>query len=272
MTTMLKLGNALTALAAGAAAVIGAQQSQAADLYEGRGSLKDTPVLMHAPAGPCYLRSDVGYSFSGTPSVTWPVTNAQGDLIGAKVTDIRVQDTYVLEGGIGCASAGWRGEVVFGYRGNRHIDGVPPTWTPGPNVQDPLHARLTSYTAMINGYRDLATWGNFTPYVGAGMGVAYHMLDNVTFTQNPFLLNEIEGSRDLSFAWQLMAGIDYRLSDRATLDLGYRYVDLGKATSGRADTAGFVNPRVVFDDLTSHEIKIGLRYQFGGDDRSYALK
>ena len=63
-----------------------------------------------------------------------------------------------------------------------------------------------------------------------------------------------------------MAGIGYQISDRAIIDVGYRYLDLGDANSERVDSAGFVNPRVNVDDITSHEIKIGLRYHFGSSD------
>ena len=57
----------------------------------------------------------------------------------------------------------------------------------------------------------------------------------------------------------------YQLSERAIMDVGYRYIDMGKAKSGRVDSAGFVNPRVVFDDIAAHEIKVGIRYHFGSD-------
>ena len=46
--------------------------------------------------------------------------------------------------------------------------------------------------------------------------------------------------------------------------IGYRYLDMGSAETGRVDSAGFVNPKVKIDDLSEHEIKIGLRYAFGG--------
>ncbi len=265
----------LAAAAAFITGFVGAIGSvDAADLYDGRGgSIKDDtmPVLMRAPGGPCYVRADVGYSFSSTPDVTWPVTDAGGNFLGDKVSKVKTGDTWLAEGGIGCGSAspghgGWRGEVVFGYRGQHKIDGEPLLWAP-PNVNfvDPLHTKLTSYTMMLNAYRDLMTFGNFTPYVGVGVGMAYHTVESVSFTENPFLTNEIEGNSDLAFAWQVMAGVGYRLNERATLDVGYRYADLGKATSGRIDTAGFANPRVVIDDITAHELKVGLRYQLGGD-------
>ncbi len=61
-----------------------------------------------------------------------------------------------------------------------------------------------------------------------------------------------------------MAGIGWQVTDRAVLDIGYRYMDYGKAQSGKVDSAGFVNPVVRIDDMTAHEFKVGLRYHFGG--------
>jgi opacity protein-like surface antigen len=119
---------------------------------------------------------------------------------------------------------------------------------------------------MFNGYYDLGTFGRVTPYVGAGVGVAHNRMDEVYFTQNQFLTNRIQGDSRLSLAWSLMAGVGVQVTDRAVLDFGYRYMNFGKAESGRIDNAGFVNPAVRIDDISAHEFKVGLRYHFGGND------
>lgn len=62
-----------------------------------------------------------------------------------------------------------------------------------------------------------------------------------------------------------MAGAGFHLSERVILDLGYRFIDMGKAESGKADTSGFTNnPPLGVDELTAHEFKVGLRIHFGG--------
>jgi opacity protein-like surface antigen len=118
---------------------------------------------------------------------------------------------------------------------------------------------------MANVYRDLFTFGKFTPYVGAGIGIARHEMDEVYFTGNPFLTNRIEGKSNTQLAWSLMAGTAYRISDRMDLDVGYRYIDMGSVASGHRDNAGFWNPRVQVHDIDAHEFKVGLRIHFGGD-------
>ena len=58
-----------------------------------------------------------------------------------------------------------------------------------------------------------------------------------------------------ALAWSLMAGAAIQLSERVVLDLGYRFIDMGKAGSGRAGR----------DDLTAHLSKWGVcGFHFGG--------
>ncbi|HRD78752.1 MAG TPA: outer membrane beta-barrel protein, partial [Hyphomicrobiaceae bacterium] len=267
----------------------------AADLPGRPGSIKDTgyaPPHPHmVPAGPCYFRADVGYSWSRDPDVRWPVTNpranpatvsgwdedAGGNIIYYLVTDqvanATMENTWFGGAGMGCGtgSRGLRGEVMFEYHGDRKVDGEPGPWfyptpLPAPPVTppvDPLHTSVRSYTMMFNAYHDLGNFHGFVPYVGAGIGVAYHIVDDVYFTGNPALVNRIHGDRDMAFAWSLMAGVGYQISQRAILDFGYRYIDMGKATSERHDSAGFLNPRVVIRDMEAHEFKVGLRYHIG---------
>ncbi len=259
MKTMLKASVASTVLAFAMATSHGAG---AADLG---GSIKDNyapaamPVSMGA--GPCYFRGDVGYSVSQDPSVRWPVNNEVFDadhnangiidegevnfvLEGNSVSNVSIENTWLAEGGIGCGSGsrGFRAELMFGYRGDRKIDGEPafyrgtligqPTGTDLPDGEDPLHTSVQSYTLMANFYKDLGNFNRFVPYVGAGVGVAYHTVDDVDFTENPNLIHQIRGEETLSFAWSLMAGVGYQISERAILDLGYRYINMGDAKSG----------------------------------------
>lgn len=265
--------NVSLALSALACASLLASPARAADLGNYGGSIKDSYVAPMAAAGNCYVRGDAGFSLSGDPEVTWPVTNNNGNLITDEVTTLDMQNTWLIEGGVGCGSGsrGFRGEVMAGIHGDRDFTGEPGPWNPtGPGpADDPMHISITSYTLMVNGYKDLGNFGGFTPYLGAGIGIAYNVVDDVSFTDNPALVNQIHGDKDIAFAWALMAGVGYQLSHSTVLDLGYRYIDMGKATSERSDTGGFVNPRVNIDDLDAHEFKVGLRYHFGEAEGSY---
>jgi opacity protein-like surface antigen len=243
-----------------------------------RGSVKDAPVMVSSP-GHCYLRADVGYSWSRDPEVRWTVTDPNpasptfGQFVTDKVTKVNIDDTWLAEIGAGCGSGirGLRGEVMLGWRGKRNIEGEPGPWTVPPGV-DPLHTSVKTTTLMFNAYYDLGRFASVTPYVGAGVGVAHNETGEVYFTGNPALTNRIEGADRWSLAWSLMAGIGWQVSERAVLDFGYRYIDMGKAESGTIDTAGFTNPKVRIDDLDAHEFKVGLRYYFGGGHAPHMIK
>ena len=305
MNTKLMAGIALAALTTAASL---AGTASAADLGggQGGGSMKDGYVAplpdVSRGAGPCYVRADVGYSWARDPDIKWPVSNdtvtvrddGAGGYYEVDRTSVHVTDAVTNtsrengafgEVGAGCtlwgnASSGraLRGEVMFGFRGDRKVDGEPGFYTityvpetvgvdpdpvDTPVIEDPLHTSIKSHTLMVNLYKDLGKYGRVTPYVGAGIGVAMHDVDETFFTGNYFLPNRIEGNKDYDLAWSLMAGVGYQLTDRATLDLGYRYIDMGEASSGRVDDLGFVNPRVDIDDLAAHEIKVGLRFSLG---------
>lgn len=258
MESNFKAGLAAAALALSACL---ATTASATDLRGYRGSLKDSVPVRHTSAGPCYFRADVGYGVSGEPDINWPVVN--GTSVNDTVTNIEIEGAWLGEVGVGCGSGsrGFRGEFVLGVRGEKKMDGEPPQFGV---PDDPIHVAVTSYTAMFNVYKDLGRWHRVVPYIGAGIGIAYNTMDDVYFTQNPALVNRIRGNNDLAFAWSLMAGFAYQVSNRAILDFGYRYIDFGSVKSDRVDSGLNQNPAVEVEDLTAHEFKVGLRYHFGG--------
>ncbi len=297
MKSALNIGLATAVLAT--AAAFGSSTADAGGLFNrDRSSGRNLDFGYSAPraaAGPCYFRADIGASVSRDPTATWPVNSftrtyngpdratstsfvdSGFTFVGEDVDGETLDNSFFGDIGVGCGqgSSGFRAEAVFSVRGEKKFDGepenftitevfTPPVGDPPVPFEDPMHFNLRSYTMMLNVYRDLGKWGSFVPYVGVGVGVAYHQIDEVYFTDNPFLTNRIEGNNDISFAWSLMAGFGYQITDRAVLDVGYRYIDMGKAKSGRADNGGFVNPAVKLDDIAAHEFKFGVRYHFGG--------
>ena len=233
----------------------------AGDLPGYRGSLDPGPPVHHYSVGPCYVRADVGYARAVVPDVRWPVFN--GGFVGEDVASVAIDDSWLGDVGVGCGSGsrGFRAEVSLGLRGGQDVEGVP--LTSGVNPIDPLHTTVSSYTMMLNVYRDLGYWGKAVPYVGLGIGAALNRLDDVSFSRIPPVNNTILGNDEISFAWSLMAGLAYQVSSRAVVDIGYRYIDLGAARSGRVDTALNQQPPIRIDDLAGHEFKIGLRYYLG---------
>ena len=103
-----------------------------------------------------------------------------------------------------------------------------------------------------------------TPYVGAGIGGAWVKWDTL---HNTDLDGSFEhtGGKDWRFAYALMAGASYCLTDRVKLDVGYRYshINGGKMFDYASDS----NVGPGYDDgINVNEVRGGLRYQFGRSD------
>ena len=71
------------------------------------------------------------------------------------------------------------------------------------------------------------------------------------------------GNGDKSgMAWALMAGVGYEVNKNLTLEVGYRYLNLGDAHSGRIRNA-FLNESYAplkVKDIDSHDFRIGMRW------------
>lgn len=109
-----------------------------------------------------------------------------------------------------------------------------------------MDAKFRSYDALANAYYDFGPFGALTPYVGAGVGVA--------FGQQRFGLSDPTGyyigsTSYHNLAWALMAGAAIDIYAHTKLDIGYRYVDNGKVQGTNYST-----------HLHYHEIRAGIRY------------
>ncbi len=70
---------------------------------------------------------------------------------------------------------------------------------------------------LLNTYYDFKNSTPFTPYLTAGVG-GYHLrIKSSRFNPRPSRENSLD------FAWQVGAGLNYRLNDRISFDLKYRY-------------------------------------------------
>lgn len=102
---------------------------------------------------------------------------------------------------------------------------------------------LKIFSGMANGYYNFTTGSNLSPYLGAGVGLAYH--------------DEME---EFAFAYQAMAGIDYTVDDNNTLFAGYRYFATTDFEDSVSDPiVGNVNSSI---NVSDHILEVGYRYTF----------
>ena len=99
-----------------------------------------------------------------------------------------------------------------------------------------------------------------TPYIGAGAGVAYaHVYDYVSTRAPPFSgpLSGDTAKTQWNFAWAAMAGVGIPLSRRLTVDVGYRYLNIGDLSTA-SDAFGAMKLK----NIAAHEVRFGLRWSF----------
>jgi opacity protein-like surface antigen len=108
-------------------------------------------------------------------------------------------------------------------------------------------------TFLINGYYDFKNTTVFTPYITGGVG-GYHLRLNANQGRQ-------SGENDLNFAWQLGAGLNYKLDDRISFDLKYRYLS---GTEAEVVIPGdfFLRDRTELHDVGDHQIVVGARVGF----------
>jgi len=136
------------------------------------------------------------------------------------------------------------------------------------------HTRAEMVTLLTSAYLDLGNWAGFTPYVGAGVGANIFYLKNqvnwyqsnlaayagVTWT-DPYTLGTYTANWDraysgtsVRFAYALMAGVAYDVSQHLKIDLGYRWLNLGRYDW--TDRYG----QSISKDLVLHQVRAGFRY------------
>ena len=123
------------------------------------------------------------------------------------------------------------------------------------NVDETSKTKIKTHAYMLNAYYDFDTCTKFTPYVGAGIGLAKTKIANMVYGGGFVKSTE----KHTGIAWQIGAGIAYALNDNVSVDVGYRYIDYGKFdVSSIFDNGSF---RASYE-TTANELYAGLRYSF----------
>ncbi len=153
----------------------------------------------------------------------------------------------------------------------RWIYTVPAT--PGPHAD--MSGRVSSSTFMANAYIEpLALMGvdwPVQPFVGGGVGVAFNEMSpwsRINLAQVP-QVRTFERGNNARLAWNAAAGVSVSLAQWTslpiTLDLTYRYFDLGNVLGGSQPLTGGSVPRRPFNlPLREQTLMAGVRMAIGG--------
>lgn len=215
-----------------------------------------------------YLRGDIGFSNQQVGSLF----NQNYNRFDSVTNIDKGFDAAPFFGlGIGYNVNNWlRLDVTGEYRGRSNFHGLDIGFTAVANPVNFWPDRYTGskfeWTVLFNGYVDIGTWYGITPFIGAGVGFSRNTITNFGDT-NVAVLGDSHSSdaSKWNFAWALYAGLGYRITPAATIELAYRYIDLGNATTGTMVDYTFAGLDTPFEfrHLTSQDLKLGLRYNFG---------
>jgi len=225
------------------------------------------PVMVEEFSG-WYLRGDIGMSNQQVGKLT----NPAGAGLTMVSSNYGFDSAPILGLGVGYYFNDWlRFDLTGEYRGRANFHGSENYALNGGYSTDEYSGSKSEWLFLANTYVDLGTWHNFTPFLGVGVGFARVGLLNWkdgchSCGGNP-ANNGISFAEDTSkwnFAWALHAGVSYKVSRNFAVELSYRYLDMGKATTGPWVSYDFAQtlPGSTADRLTSHDIRLGLRMNF----------
>lgn len=228
-----------------------------------------------------YLRGDVGIGLQRFGAFQHHQTNAAFVWPASwRIDQKEVKSAPFIAFGIGYAWNNWlRFDVTGEYRSNvpfKVLGSYTEFCTAGGRCFDLYDANVSSWVGLANAYLDLGTWWCVTPFIGAGVGVAYtttHSLTDIGFIANGttgFGYAATDYSK-WNFAWALHAGFGYEVTSKVKMEFAYRYLNLGNVQTAIIDcnSTGCVTtgPRAYYtlNNFSSHDLKIGLRWMLQPD-------
>ncbi len=286
--------HSLLILPALAAALLATSSARAAD-YDPPIVVDEAPEFVPVEVGSgWYLRGDVGYSVNkpydyfetptGFSSSETPISGSVG--MGYHFNDnLRGELNFGI-----LPTSKFSTDFLTVCDGTQTVT-VTDTTT-DPNTSEVFSGRSTrgcpgsdngrnkAYNLMANAFVDLGTFSGFTPFIGGGIGVAYstfrYAAGDRTCTDQQSTVTTPGSStttvfecddpstyqgfgdseRQYNFAYSLGAGFSYRVSQNASVDLGYEYFSVPDAKYIAMEASG----PTVHKGVDYHQVKLGLRY------------
>ena len=231
----------LLASAAAIGMISGGTIASAQDLFSG--------LYLSGGAGVNFL-NDITLT-PGTTSINPRVLDFETGFVGSVALGTMIGQHFRAEG-----------ELSF-----RHND-VESVTVQNEGPQGFNGGEATAFAVMLNGWFDLPTGTNFTPYVGGGIGGAEISINADTNAAGPCLSApsscvavDFDGS-DFVFAFQLGTGVAFGAAGGPQLTLDYRYfhadgIDVPYTGWGSGSPASA-------SDYEAHSIMLGGRIPIGG--------
>lgn len=105
---------------------------------------------------------------------------------------------------------------------------------PATGKQGNVDVNLYQIPILANVIYTLPLEGNLKPYVGAGAGGVLAIVDGSGVSES-----------DFTFAWQVMAGADYKFNENWSAGLAYKLLGTGEANWGDVKTDSFLTHSIM---------------------------
>jgi opacity protein-like surface antigen len=241
-----------------------------------------------------YLRGDVGMAAQPTtPDLVYSPNPLAGGYFSSAAyqgfSNTSISASGLVDIGVGYQVNPWfRGDITLEYRDGGNFQSLYTLNDPTNKVQyaDFYRTNTSSFIGMLNGYANLGTWYGLSPFVGTGIGWAHNTLYGMTdqglatiahYASVPAGGYFSNGSTS-NLAWALMAGLDFNVTENLKLEIGYRYLNMGKIGSGASNClngagiggpfsssncGGTHNTIASSNTLASNDFRIGMIWMIG---------
>ena len=179
-----------------------------------------------------YIRGDAGGAFSETSRFrdTDFATRTLGRGVRLRGNS---GNSPIYDAGIGARFLPYlRVDVTGSYVPSLHFSGGDNIGLGTANT-----AQIHSWVGLVNAYFDfpvLTIFGPLEPYVDFGIGAARNHIGAMT---SGFIGGSFAGHATTSVAGSVGAGLGIPLARNVTLDLAYKFIDLGEVRTGAVQTA-----------------------------------
>ncbi|MFA5902191.1 MAG: outer membrane beta-barrel protein [Hyphomicrobium sp.] len=233
--------------------------AMAADIYDG--GLKGGYEVAAPPDDRgIYIK---GYVGQANPNVGG-MSNELYDIRGISARDHEIKSSPLFGIGVGWQARHWlRFDGTIEYRGDATFLGSDISTFPGANEYT---ADVKSWLGLANAYIDMGNWCGFTPYIGAGIGFATISVEGLRddgLTVSGASIAYGGDKTSTNFAYAFYAGTSFDVTPQVSLDLTYRWANLGSAASGPVLTYdggdGYSGQHL--KDITSNDVMLGFRYK-----------
>jgi opacity protein-like surface antigen len=242
------------------------------------------PQYVQAPpvVGGWYLRGDVGVGIQNFTDFPHTQTNDAFVWPASWRIDQKDMKSAAFVGfGIGYSWNNWlRFDVTGEYRSKvpfKVLGSYTEFCPAGARCFDLYDGNHSAVVGLINAYLDLGTWWCVTPFIGAGVGGAYHTVWSLTDVgliadgTTGFGYADTNSFSKWNFAWALHAGLGYEVTSKFKVEFAYRYLNMGDVQTSTINCSGTgcagTGPRAYYHlkNFDSHDLKIGMRWMLQPD-------